>query len=572
MNRPPFAGLARRFANVLAVGVCLSVGLLVWFGYRAIHEWQRSSVLLDDRRTKEAVDLLTTALTRDMQGVQRSVLGSTDRQEIRPDAPYSMVNLVASAFARYPYPESFFAWRDMSARTSPVLFNRRDRPPPWLPGDVSANRFPVVVAYEPPVADALLERIRIDAAGGRPFSVFETRLAGDRYQVVARLLYDDELHQHVEAVFGFLVNLGWAHENYFREVTDQVIRADGAATGLALVVRDHDGNAVGGTPAGTSGRTKSQRLFTASFFDPQLVAAGWPSDLSNTPWAVEVATADDSTLAAAVGGANRMLILAAVAASMLGLGLVLSVRAVRANVELAELRSDFVSGVTHELKTPIATIRAAGETLVAGRVRDPATQRDYARLMVQEARRLTRLVDNLLVMSKVTDAAAGYSVEPLSLDALIMEALQRFRLQLADAGFELTLDVSPELPQILADRTAMVLMLDNLLDNAIRYASSGRKLEIRARAQPQEVRLEIRDHGPGIPEEEIGRVTQKFYRGRNAASASGGTGLGLAIAKRIVSDHGGTLAIHSTVGHGTTVTITLPATAVEHDVRSRALA
>jgi signal transduction histidine kinase len=558
-SRPRFR-FSWSLASALAVGVCLSVAVLAWFGYQAIYEWQKSSALLADRQAKEAANLLVTTLTRDMQAVQHSVLLSEDWDQFTHDTPHRAFTLVAGAFARYPYPESFFAWRRTPSSELPVFFNRRDRPPPRMPVDDPTNHFPVIVGYDAPGAADLLRRIRVDAANGQSFSVFETVLRGTRYQVVAHLLYQDSLRQELGAVAGFTVNLEWVHQHYFRELTQQFMRI-GTAEGLAVAIVDSQGRLVAGTSRVRESSSTSRRAFSPWFFDPLLVAADVPGNLSQGLLTVESAPADDSPLVAAAGAANRMLILGAFAAGALALGLVLTVGAVHASAELAELRSEFVSTVTHELKAPMATIRAAGETLIAGRVRGETMQRDYARLIVQETKRLTHLVDNLLAFSRVTDTAAFYSFELLALDALVTEALDRHRLQLADAGFEPVLAMSSDVPLVRVDRTAMALWLDNLIDNAVRHSGDSRHLQIGVRAADGMVQLEVCDRGRGIAKDEVDHVTRKFFRGRNAGP--GGTGLGLAIAKRIATDHHGALTVGSAMGVGTTVTLTLPAVAAK---------
>jgi signal transduction histidine kinase len=239
----------------------------------------------------------------------------------------------------------------------------------------------------------------------------------------------------------------------------------------------------------------------------------------------------------------------------LTVGLVLSVQAGRASARLADMRSDFVSAVTHELKTPIANMRAISETLASPRS-TLEMSREYGRMGIREAMRLTRLVDNLLAYARITEVADAYCFEPVALETIVDRSLQEFAPLLTDGGFELHVDLPEELPRVRADRTALGLMLNNLVDNAIRYSKDRRSLTIVARQRGASVILEVRDQGIGIPEGEIGRVTRKFFRGRNAIA--GGSGLGLAIVDRIVADHSGSLEIQSVVGTGTTVVVTLP--------------
>ena len=294
------------------------------------------------------------------------------------------------------------------------------------------------------------------------------------------------------------------------------------------------------------------------FFNPLLGSVDVQADLPRASWSVLVDPASDPTLAASSRGATRTVIVAASSAAMLVLGLVLTARAARASARLAEMRSDFVSTVTHDLKTPIATVRAIGDTIVRGRVSDPAALRDYAQILVQESKRLARLVENLLAYARITDITEVYAFEPVALHALVDDVLQGFRGPLAEAGFDVHVDVPRDLPPVRADRTAIRLALDNVVDNAIRYSGAARWLGISACVDAGGlVALRAADRGVGIPEDEIGQVTRKFFRGRRPQSS--GTGLGLAIAHRIAADHGGRLAIASRVGEGTTVEIAIPA-------------
>jgi two-component system phosphate regulon sensor histidine kinase PhoR len=220
------------------------------------------------------------------------------------------------------------------------------------------------------------------------------------------------------------------------------------------------------------------------------------------------------------------------------------------------VRADFVSTVTHELKTPLSTIRAVGETLVRGRVKTDHDLKRYAQMLVGEERRLTRLVDNLLAYARVTDVTQIYSFERQRPETLVAEALQGFRRQLADSEFRLDVAVPDDLAPVRADRTAIILALDNLIDNAIRYSGDARSISISASATPDHVRFDIVDRGVGIPTDELSDVKRRFVRGR--AAKGKGNGLGLAIVNRIAADHNGAFEISSEVGAGTTVTLFIP--------------
>jgi two-component system, OmpR family, phosphate regulon sensor histidine kinase PhoR len=300
----------------------------------------------------------------------------------------------------------------------------------------------------------------------------------------------------------------------------------------------------------------ASRTFQLAFFEPTAVAVDPPPDLGQIWWRATATAGGDPTLAAAERGARRTLAIAGVMSIMLAGAVIVALRAARTNSDLAIMRADFVSAVTHELKTPLANLRAINETLASGRT-TPEMVREYAHMGIGEATRLTRLVDNLLAYSRVTDVADVYSFEPVSVAEAVQRSLQEFAVALTRDKFVVHVDVSDELPGVYADANALGLLLNNLIDNAIRYSRDVRELTVSARASDGAVTIEVRDRGVGIPPDELDNVTRKFFRGRGAVT--GGSGLGLAIVDRIVSDHDGTLAIRSQEGQGTTVSVTMPA-------------
>ncbi|MCX6553006.1 MAG: HAMP domain-containing sensor histidine kinase, partial [Acidobacteria bacterium] len=522
---------ARLLTSALVVAVVLAFAAFGWFGYRAVNGWRYSATLLASQRAAEAADRLVTALGRDMRGVQSTVLNSAQWDQFMLDPPYDVRTLAASAFARYPYPESFFAWRGPATPAAVVFLNRSDRRPGWMPGAAAANRFPVIVEYDAIVADRLQQRIERDALNRRRFSIFETMFGGTRYQIVARLLYRDAQRQELEGAFGFTVNLDWVRRSYFPGVTGEVARIGGSSSDMAFAVFDERGEQVAGTSAGVLPEPTMRRVFPLFFFDPALVALETPVDLPRRQWVGVAAGGTDPKLAEALRGSRETLVIAGIAAATLALGLALTVRAARASARLAQLRSEFVQTVTHELKTPIASIRTAGDTIARGRVTGPEALTRYANLVVQESKRLARLVDNLLAYARVTDVTEVYSFEPVDVHTVVDDVLDGFRAPLAAAGFELHVDIAGDLPPIRADRTACALVLNNLVDNAIRYSKGAQWLSVSARAVGGTVVIDVSDHGAGIPRDEITQVTRRFFRGKGAGT--GGSGLGLAIADRI---------------------------------------
>ncbi|MEQ1898422.1 MAG: HAMP domain-containing sensor histidine kinase [Vicinamibacterales bacterium] len=532
------------------VAMGIAVATLLLLCYRAIAEWQHSAQMLADRRAQTAVDLLVTAFTRDMRGVQMNILAPA-----QVDDASDLANRVTSGFARYPYPEVFLAWPDTTRTETMVFYSRSGRSPAWLHAGTTRH-LPVATGAAPAVAAQLAERFAHDAARHRRFSIVNFAIDTADYQVVVLLTYRDSYREHVTGAFGFLVNLDWVRKRYFRDLTMQVGRIAGLDEGIALRVRDENGQVVVAPSQRADEAVLSTRAFPVAFFDPIVAGIERPAGQAGLTWHADAIVTGEPALLAAAAGARGTLGIAFAAGLLLVVTYGVMVRVVKETNRLAEMRSSFVATVTHELKTPLATIRMVGETFASGEEATLEMSQRFAKVSVNEAKRLTRLIDNLLAYARVTDVTDLYQFEALSPEAIVDEVMDDFATQLAGGGFDVRRDVPSGLPQAWADRTSVRLMMSNLVDNAIRYAGTARRLVLRAYADDRTITIDVEDGGIGIAEPDLPHVTRRFFRGHSAGP--GGSGLGLAIVERIVTDHGGTLAIASTVGTGTRVSVTLP--------------
>jgi two-component system sensor histidine kinase KdpD len=235
----------------------------------------------------------------------------------------------------------------------------------------------------------------------------------------------------------------------------------------------------------------------------------------------------------------------------------LAEKAQRAEVQAEgeRLRNALLSSVSHDLRTPLATIIGASSGLVEeGDDLDPATRRDLARSIQQEAERLDRLVDNLLEMTRLESGAVAIRKEPQPLDGILGAALKRLEGPLRDRPLEIRLP--PDLPLVPIDAQLIEQLFLNLLDNAVRYTPPGSPIDIQASVLPSTVVVELADRGPGFGPGEEKRIFDKFYRGRPAGVH--GVGLGLAICRAIVEAHGGAISAANRPGGGALFRFTLP--------------
>jgi signal transduction histidine kinase len=240
-------------------------------------------------------------------------------------------------------------------------------------------------------------------------------------------------------------------------------------------------------------------------------------------------------------------------------GSVLTWRLMRREAEVAQLKSDFVANVSHDLKTPLSVIRMFGETLEMGRITDEGRRREYVRVITGESERLTRLIDNVLDFSRIEAGRRRYDRVPTSVEPLVRETLEAFAYPLEQQGFKVEVAVARDLPEVSLDPDAVGLALANLVDNAMKYSTDDRHLAVEARVEDGELLLSVADRGIGIPAGEHARIFEKFYRvGRSDTQGRRGSGVGLALVRHVVEAHGGHVTVTSAPGAGSRFTLRFP--------------
>lgn len=231
----------------------------------------------------------------------------------------------------------------------------------------------------------------------------------------------------------------------------------------------------------------------------------------------------------------------------------------RREMQLAEIRSQFVSSVSHELKTPLTAIRMYAETLQMGRSRDPVMVDEYLDTIVSECGRLSRLVDNVLLFSKIEQGKKVYRFRPVSLADAVGAAARTLAYPLSQSGFELHTSIDEAVPPVQADRDAIEQAVLNLLTNAMKYSGDSRSIDLRVARSNGDALIEVTDYGVGIAAEHREHIFEKYYRApMRENQAIPGTGLGLALVSQIVKAHGGRVDVISAPGKGSRFTLRLP--------------
>jgi signal transduction histidine kinase len=376
------------------------------------------------------------------------------------------------------------------------------------------------------------------SAGAGSFERFELELGGASYPVSVRSEKTGSATAATK-IWGLLLD-----PESLKEALHQLLRTHASAEDAAWVVRGTDGKVMM-----ASARTPS---------GPFTIRAGFEGDFPN--WSVEFYQLSPHRLTTLLGSRQGIYFyMFLLIAGMLVFGLILTVRTVSHELELARMKSDFVSTVSHEFKSPLTSIQQVAEMLQAGRVPSEDRRRQYYDLLLEQSQRLCLLTDNILNLARIEEGRKKFALEKLDVTRLLKEVLPAVQDRVRHEGFAIELKVEEPLPEISADGEALAQAVTNLLDNAVKYSGQSRSIVVRSFVHGQHLVISVRDFGIGIRKDQADRVFDRFYRGGDELTRSvKGSGLGLTLVKEIVEAHHGTVRVESEPGRGSTFSIVLP--------------
>jgi len=240
-------------------------------------------------------------------------------------------------------------------------------------------------------------------------------------------------------------------------------------------------------------------------------------------------------------------------------GLVLIVKTVSHEMDILEIKSDFVSSVSHEFKTPLTSIQALIERLREGKVKNPAKMQEYFSVISQDTEKLTRLVGNILNFSKIEEGKIAYEFVETEISQWLRQIVDNFKKENMQREIKINTKIPADIPPIKIDKDALSQAIYNLLDNAIKFSADKKGIEIIVKREKENLVIKVKDDGIGIPRSEWDKVFEKFYQGKNAIKHSArGTGLGLTLVRHTAEAHGGTISVKSKEGQGSTFSLSLP--------------
>lgn len=296
------------------------------------------------------------------------------------------------------------------------------------------------------------------------------------------------------------------------------------------------------------------------------VGVRFPTTLYN--WRVQVSPQASEEMAERVQ--NRRLLevtMVSLSAIVIVIGAIAIILVSEKERRVSALKSEFVANVSHELKTPLALVRMFAEMLQSGRVATDAKRQEYLDIIVRESERLSGLIENVLDFARLERGRGGYEFTEGDVGDAVTRAANVYRYRAEREGMRLTVDVEPNLPRARIDERAIQLAVVNLVDNALKYARDGKEIVVRASSEGDSVRVDVVDHGPGVPPDERQRIFERFVRltARNGESQARGSGIGLALVKHIAESHGGRAWVASRNaadhgdGSGSTFSFSIPA-------------
>lgn len=344
---------------------------------------------------------------------------------------------------------------------------------------------------------------------------------------------------------GFTLAPAYVRENYLPQMVPALMRdcdIGDKDSALALGILDESGGEVYATKPGL--RDYEVEMAFSPVFPRWKLALGYR---------------DTTIEALARDNFQKNLMLTLFVLSLLILGIILTLRATAREMRLAQAKSTFVSNVSHELKTPLALIRLFAETLELGRVKSSEKAQEYYRIINNESRRLTQLINNILDFSKIEAGRKEYEFVESDIAEVVEEVIRSYEYQIINSGFELNAYIERDLPPVSIDRDAISQAVLNLVNNAVKYSDEHKEIIVQVRSQDRFVAIEVADKGIGIPRSEQEKIFEKFYRvSTGLVHNTKGSGLGLALVKHIVEAHDGKIVVESTPGKGSRFTMLIP--------------
>ena len=547
-----------RLAAGLAVVVAIPMAVLFYFQFKSLNDLEETSAVVLRQLSSDTAESLTRAVEDYLKRPHISVLLRIPQARTEPLDLAWIDPIFRDALKESPFVESFYIWTEVGPRANSWLVY--DEASTGKPSGALNERF----RTDPVIGAALLPRLRELMKLRMAIVAFTQEINGRKHYVQAQLRWEGPARDRMTSVIAFAVDAEKLRTRFIPSVLRDWLASIQQPSGFphletevldeagVRIYASHPERAATVTPV-------DERSFAIIFFDKELLEFAAPYEQHREIWGLRTSYGPlpiTEIVSASTRPQQALMIVLAIA---MALGVFLVAGAAAREVRVAELKSNFVASVSHDLKTPLALIQLFAETLELGRVRTPERAQEYYGIINGEAKKLTRLIENILDFSRMEAGLRPYRMEPADLQESVNKVLARMATQFSQGNFAITATIEPNLPRILADEGAAEQAIENLLANAMKYSGDAKTIEVDARRVDGHIVVSVTDHGIGISRREQGRIFRKFYRvQRELGGGPQGTGLGLAIVDHTMRGHGGFVRVESETDRGSTFSLHFP--------------
>jgi signal transduction histidine kinase len=547
-----------RLGAGLAVAVAIPVAVLFFFQFRSLSDLEATSAVVLRQLSGDTAGALARSAEDHLKRPYISVLLRITQVRTEPLDLTWIDPIVKQGMAESPFIEAFYVWSETGPTDRVQRWWTFDRRSFAEPDALPPNRFREDVVTGARLLPKLHDLVRMR----RAIVAFSDTIGGRRYYIQAQLRFETPARDRMTSVVAFAVDAERLRTTYmpglFRQHVAQIQQPTGFPN-LETQLLDEHGLRLFTSDARPSEMFVDERAFPVVFFDKELLEFAAPYEEHREVWRVRTGYGDQTIPEVVSASTRPQMALMVVLAVLMGLGVFLVAGAAVREVRVAEIKSNFVASVSHDLKTPLALIQLFAETLELGRVRTPERAQEYYRIINGEAKKLTRLIENILDFSRMEAGLRPYRMAPAAIGELVSHVLEAMAPQIAQGQFTITSSIAPGLPRVLADDDAVEQAVENVLANAMKYSGEQKVIDVGVAVADGHVVVSVKDRGIGIPRREQRRIFRKFYRvQQELGGGPQGTGLGLAIVDHTMRGHGGFVRVASTPERGSTFTLHFP--------------
>jgi signal transduction histidine kinase len=548
-----------RFAAGLAFVVAIPVAVLFYFQFKSLDDIEETSSIVLRQLSRDTADSLTREIEESLKRPHIDLLLRPGRESRLNPPDFGWLDTVfAEGMAASEFIEELWLWSENGSgyENRFLVFDRASLQTQPADSDRRFHESPTRYSQIVPMARKL-------GAERRAIVAFPTTINGRKKYVQLQLGFEGINRERVTRLLGFMVDAEELRTKYFPAKIQARLANVQQPIGfppLELYMTDGTGQPItsSGEPP-TSTVFVDERTFPLVFFDRELLEYAAPYEQSRETWRVRTGYGPQTIPEIVTANTRPQMALMIVLALVMAGGVFFVASAAAREVRVAELKSNFVASVSHDLKTPLALIQLFAETLELGRVRNSERAHEYYRIINTEARKLTRLIENILDFSRMEAGLRPYRTAPADIGAVARQVLDDMASQFNQMQFDVRLEVDPDLPAVPVDEDAVEQAIENLLTNAMKYSGEARQIDVHVGRANSHLCVSVKDRGIGISRREQKKIFRKFYRvDRGLGGGPQGCGLGLAIVDHTMRGHGGFVRVDSEPDHGSTFTLHFP--------------